>query len=335
MMGPEIVAVDPASPDAAVIARAAALLKQGELIAIPTETVYGLAANALDVAAVQRIFEAKGRPASNPVIVHTFNAESARALAGDWPESARKLAAAFWPGPLTLVLQTSAIVPAIVTAGGPTVALRVPGHAVARAVIEAAGTPLAAPSANVSEGLSPTRAEHVVASLGGRLAMVLDAGPCTVGIESTVIDLTGDRPRILRPGMITAAMIEAVVGPLDTSPLGTAIARSPGQMAKHYAPRAPVCIASEDCIDDIVRQAEHHGPIVMIRIKYDSNDHNHNKFLTVITMPDDAIHYATVLYMTLHEADRAQPSLIIIESPPETAEWAAVHDRLSRMGSWR
>src|SRR5262249_25608873 len=183
--------------------------------AFPTETVYGLSANALDAAAVSRIFEAKGRPASNPLIVHVADIAAARALVAVWPQSADSLAARFWPGPLTLVLPKGERVPAIVTPGGPTVAPRVPAHPVALALLRAAEIPLAAPSANRSTRLSPTRAEHVLADLGGRIEMVLDAGATPAGLESTVLDLASAPPRLLRPGPIGLHDLEALVGPLS------------------------------------------------------------------------------------------------------------------------
>jgi len=196
--------------------RAAELLRAGQLVAIPTETVYGLAANALDEAAVRRIFAAKGRPYSSPLIVHVADLAMARDMAREWPPEAEKLAERFWPGPLTIIVPKSDRVPDIVTAGLPSVALRMPAHPVALAVIRAAGVPLAAPSANRFTQLSPTTAQHVRDALGDAVDLVLDGGPCTVGIESTVISLTGPIPRILRPGMISQTQIEDVIGPVES-----------------------------------------------------------------------------------------------------------------------
>ena len=190
------------------------MLRGGGLAAFPTETVYGLGANALDAAAVARIFAAKGRPANNPLIVHLADAAQVREIAADWPESASRLAERFWPGPLTLVLPRRDIVPDIVTARGPTVAVRVPAHPVAQALLRAAALPLAAPSANRSTELSPTRAEHVLRGLEGRIDLLLDGGPTAGGIESTVLDVTIMPPRLLRPGLIGVAQLEAVIGPL-------------------------------------------------------------------------------------------------------------------------
>src|SRR5262249_34135404 len=184
-MGTILCAVDPHSPNAEAITGAARLLRAGGLVAFPTETVYGLGANALDASAVARIFAAKGRPANNPLIVHVAEADEARQVAADWPEAAARLAERFWPGPLTLVLPKRAIVPDAVTANGPTLAVRVPAHPVAQALLRAAGVPVAAPSANRSTELSPTRAEHVLRGLDGRIDVLLDGGPTAGGIEST------------------------------------------------------------------------------------------------------------------------------------------------------
>src|SRR5262249_4015308 len=229
----------------------------GGLVAFPTETVYGLGASALDAVAVGRIFAAKGRPANNPVIVHVACAEEAQALAAVWPESAARLAARFWPGPLTLVLPRCAIVPAVVTAGGPTVAIRVPAHPVALALLAEARIPIAAPSANRSTSLSPTRAEHVLRGLDGRIEMILDGGPTAGGLESTVLDVTTEPPRLLRPGLITPGQIEAEVGavarprlPRSVSERGAPAskepARSPGLSRRHYAPTTPLECVAED-----------------------------------------------------------------------------------------
>src|SRR5437763_8542920 len=233
--------------DSAAIASAADVLRSGGLVAFPTETVYGLGANALDADAVGRIFAAKGRPAANPIIVHVADAAGVGAVVADWPDAAARLAERFWPGPLTLVLPKRDAVPDVVTAGGPTVAVRVPAHPVAHALLRAAGVPVAAPSANRSSELSPTTAGHVLHGLGGRIDLILDAGPCPGGIESTVLDVTNDPPRLLRPGLVTPAQIEAVIGPIQRfgEPAGSVL-RSPGLLAKHYAPRAPLELAGDD-----------------------------------------------------------------------------------------
>jgi L-threonylcarbamoyladenylate synthase len=281
--------------------RAAELLRAGQLVAIPTETVYGLAANALDEAAVRRIFAAKGRPYSSPLIVHVADLAMARDMAREWPPEAEKLAERFWPGPLTIIVPKSDRVPDIVTAGLPSVALRMPAHPVALAVIRAAGVPLAAPSANRFTQLSPTTAQHVRDALGDAVDLVLDGGPCTVGIESTVISLTGPIPRILRPGMISQTQIEDVIGPVESG----AGVESPGQHPKHYSPRTRVVVGEPP--------REGHG------IRLDSSN-----------MPRDAAAYAELFYGKLHELDQHGYAWIAIELPPDTPEWAGVRDRITR-----
>lgn len=295
------------------IARAATLLRAGELVAFPTETVYGLGANALDEAAVRRIYEAKGRPPTSPLIVHVDSIEMARGLAAEWSATADALAQAFWPGPLTLVVPKRAHVPDIVTSGLPSVGLRMPAHPVALALIHAAGMPLAGPSANRFTELSPTTAEHVRSSLGSRVAMILDGGPCTVGIESTVVALAmGARPVILRPGRITAAQLAAAIGgPIELHAAGSVDADAahpaPGMHSKHYSPRTPLFIAGK-----IAPSSSH-----LARVN-------------LASMPASPEAYAAALYATLHKLDDEGYDAIVVEMPPDQPEWAAVRDRLSR-----
>ena len=281
------------------IQKAAALLRAGRLVAFPTETVYGLGANALDEAAVRRIFEAKGRPLTSPLIVHVASVEMARGLASKWPDEAEKLARRFWPGPLTLVVPKAGHVPDLVTAGLPSVGVRMPAHPVAMALLEAAGVPVAAPSANRFTELSPTTAEHVRAAFPD--IAILDGGPCAVGIESTVLLLTGAVPRILRPGMVTRGEIESVVGPVEEG----GGAESPGQHPKHYSPRTPVYL------DEMPRNGQGFR-------------------LNLSDMPGDAAGYAQRLYSLLHELDGRGYDWISIEMPPAGPEWAGVLDRLRR-----
>jgi L-threonylcarbamoyladenylate synthase len=281
--------------------QAAALLRAGRLVAFPTETVYGLGANALDEAAVRRIFEAKGRPFSSPLIVHVASIEMARELAREWPIEADLLGRRFWPGPLTLIVPKNEKVPALVTAGLPSVGLRIPAHPVARALLEAAGIPVAAPSANRFTELSPTTAEHVREGLGDAVDLVLDGGPCTVGIESTVLSLAGPRPRILRPGMITRTQIEEVIGPVEVG----GGAESPGQRAHHYRPRTPVALGA----------SPREGRGVRLEIA------------------GDPAAWAERLYATLHDLDRQGYDWIAIDLPPDTQEWAGIRDRLLRAAS--
>jgi L-threonylcarbamoyladenylate synthase len=312
--------------------RAGRVLRSGGLVAFPTETVYGLGANALDAAAVQRIFAAKGRPANNPLIVHLASREQVRLVAADWPEVAARLAERFWPGPLTLVLPRGPRVPDIVTAGGPTVAVRVPAHPVATALLAAAGVPLAAPSANRSNRLSPTRAEHVLADLDGQIDLILDSGPARGGIESTVLDVTVVPPRLLRPGLVTPAEIEAVVGPIDRPqvPAGQVALRSPGLLARHYAPRTPL-VAVEGDAEPLVRRlcaAGERVGWVTFRTHPSAPDG-----CTLAPMPADPEGYAAALYAVLHALDASGVDRIVVSMPPDTEEWLGVRDRLRRASS--
>jgi L-threonylcarbamoyladenylate synthase len=321
----EVLRVHPASPDPAAIARAADVLRGGGLVAFPTETVYGLGANALDARAVAGIFEAKGRPAFNPLIVHAANVSAVRALVARWPPAADTLAARFWPGPLTLVLPKAPAIPHIVTGGLDDVAVRIPAHPVALALLRACGLPIAAPSANRSTEISPTTAEHVTKALGDRVALVLDGGPTTVGIESTVLDLAGERPRLLRPGMVTVRELEAAIGPLDrrTEP-SDALPRAPGQLARHYAPRARlvICRADEGLGILEASTARPTGAIVVTAAHWPA-DH-------VEMLPADPAGYAARLYAALHALDDLGCRLIVAEALPDAPGWMALQDRLRR-----
>jgi L-threonylcarbamoyladenylate synthase len=338
----KLVRIDPASPDPDVIARAAQVIRTGGLVAFPTETVYGLGANALDAAAVRHVFEAKGRPAANPIIVHVADEETARRLSRSWPADAAKLARAFWPGPLTLVVEKKAIVPDAVTAGGPTVALRVPGHPVAQALLRAARVPIAAPSANRSTEISPTRAEHVIKSLGDRVNLVLDAGPASGGLESTVVDVTSRPARILRLGLISPEEIRAVVGSvaaLDSPsqgavesgagriPAADAPRRSPGQLSRHYAPRARLeCLNNSAArVSELLASGRRVGWLTL-----GPSDSASTVALQVSEMPVESDAYAAALYAALHELDAAGVEYIIVEAPPAGEAWLAIHDRLRR-----
>ncbi len=330
-MNTEIAVIDPRNPDPRLIARAGELLRTGRLVVFPTETVYGLGANALDPAAVRRIFTAKGRPPTNPVIVHIADFSAVANVAADWPASAARLTERFWPGPLTIVVPKNPAVPDEVTAGGPTVAIRCPNHPVALALLRAADVPVAAPSANRSTGLSPTRAEHVMKSLGGRIDLILDAGPCPGGIESTVVDVTGPVVRILRPGLITVPMLEEVVGPVEVASRDEGVARSPGRMEKHYSPRTPVVLTqSRDETIAAVRDVLWSGQRVGVLLR-DSPSFNEIMVVPCYRfLPDDPPRYAAWMYQALHEFDEKHLSAIVIELPPDTPEWAAIRDRLFR-----
>jgi L-threonylcarbamoyladenylate synthase len=241
-----IIRVDPSAPDAAAIQQAAEILLRGGLVAFPTETVYGLGANALDAAAVQRIFIAKGRPASDPLIVHIAALDQLDSLAEDVPALARTLAQAFWPGPLTLVLKRRAAIPATVSAGRDTVAVRIPDHAVPLALVRAAGVPIAAPSANLVTRPSPTNAAHVIEDLDRRIDLLLDGGPTPIGLESTVLDLTSAQPTLLRPGGISIEALRQYIPELSFTPRyiehDSAVSASPGMLLKHYSPRAELLL---------------------------------------------------------------------------------------------
>jgi L-threonylcarbamoyladenylate synthase len=288
------------------IERAAELIRAGRLVAFPTETVYGLGANALDAVAVERIFAAKGRPRTSPLIVHVASIEMAREVAAEWPGAAETLARRYWPGPLTLVLPKLAIIPDIVTAGLPTVGLRVPAHPMALELIRAAGVPIAAPSANRFTELSPTAAAHVATELAD---YVLDGGPARVGIESTVLSLVG-HAMLLRPGVIPLPEIESLIGPVETAAAPESGAHaSPGMHARHYRPRTPLYLLG-------AHDAPPAGRGAWLRIGRE--------------MPADATAYAAVLYETLHRLDAEGFDWIAVETPPETPEWAGVLDRLRR-----
>jgi L-threonylcarbamoyladenylate synthase len=331
-----VLAVDPLAPGPAVIARAAAVLRDGGLVAFPTETVYGLGAVALDAEAVGRIFAAKGRPAHNPLIVHVPDEAGARAVAGEWPAAAALLAARFWPGPLTLVVPKAATVPDVVTAGGPTVAVRVPAHPVALALLRAAAVPVAAPSANRSTQLSPTRAEHVLRDLAGRIDLLLDGGPTVGGIESTVLDLTSTPPRLLRPGLIEAAALEAVIGPVvrppQTLPSAAAPLSSPGMLPRHYAPRTPLECREGDTARGRVEELGAAGRRVGW-LSFGGPSHAPAPGVVVVPLPAEPAGYAAGLYAALHALDELGLDRIVVSLPLDTAPWLAVRDRLRRASS--
>jgi L-threonylcarbamoyladenylate synthase len=293
------------NPDSS-IARAAELIRAGRLVAFPTETVYGLGANALDPDAVARIFAAKGRPRTSPLIVHVDSIEMARTLASDWSAAADLLARRYWPGPLSLVVPKRPLVPDIVTAGLPTVGLRMPAHPLALELIRAAGVPIAAPSANRFTELSPTAAAHIPEALAD---YTLDGGPARVGIESTVLSLV-DAPTLLRPGVISITELEALIGPILQGAQGAAPVEGahagPGMHARHYRPATPLYL------DTVARE----GKGIVLRMGRE--------------MPADPQSYAAVLYETLHHLDAQSLDWIAIEPPPDTPEWAGILDRLRR-----
>jgi len=319
------------------IAAAAERLRSGRLVAFPTETVYGLGADALNAAAVARVFAAKGRPSNNPLIVHVDSIAMAKRVVREWPEGAEALAKAFWPGPLTIVLPKSENVPGLVTGDGPNVAVRAPKHPVALALIGAFGGPIVGPSANKSGFVSPTTAWHVHQEFADADVMVLDGGACEVGIESTVVSLVG-APRVLRPGAISATEISAVLGvkvaegraKTLASGLASGAMESPGQLASHYAPRSPAILVDAAKLQKALREAE--GPCVVLGPLLTSLPRQHR----VIPMPMDARAYASRVYAALREADALMPAMIAIVKPTivkgaaDEALWRAIMDRLKR-----
>jgi L-threonylcarbamoyladenylate synthase len=329
----EVISIETPAQFNEAVRRATELLRAGQVVALPTETVYGLAANALNAEAVQRIYEVKGRPAENPIIVHVASLSMALRCVSVWPPMADTLAAAFWPGPLTLVLPRSNEIPPLVTAGGPTVGVRWPSHPFIQAVINACGFPLAAPSANRSNQLSPTTAEHARKSLGAKIPLIIDGGASNVGIESTVLDLASTPPRLLRPGMVSADSLQSVLG-TDSLAIGGAaevIARSPGHLPRHYAPAAKLVVLPWRDEADLAAKISKFG---LAREKIHIVAYNHipirEKFGRVAVIPADAEAYARALYGELHQCDEMGAQLIVVESPPSGERWRAIGDRLRR-----
>jgi L-threonylcarbamoyladenylate synthase len=312
------------------VKRAADILRAGGLVAFPTETVYGLGADATNPAAVAKIFAAKGRPPTNPLIVHVADLDTAKRYAAEWNDAAQTLAAVWWPGPLALVLPKKPEIVDAVSAGRPTVALRVPDHPLALELLREFGGPVAAPSANKSNHVSPTTAAHVREELGDAVDLVLDGGPCSVGIESTVVDLTGEKPVILRHGGVPRRKVEAIVGPVEV--FGGSVktgeaAASPGQHAKHYAPRTPA-VRFETPQRGLIRPNASDGtpnglmavsPLVVLK-----------KWGPIVAMPNSPEMYATNFYAVLRELDAMGLREIFIELPPARPEWEAVRDRIIR-----
>ncbi|UQU66064.1 threonylcarbamoyl-AMP synthase [Couchioplanes caeruleus] len=306
--------------DAGGIRRAADLLRAGSVVAFPTETVYGLGADAFSEQAVAEVYRLKNRPSWNPLIVHVPGVGAARGLAVEWPEVADRLAAAFWPGPLTLVVERA---PHLTQVGADTgtIAVRVPAHPVALRLLEACGLPLAAPSANRSEGISPTTAGHVLRSLPD-VPLVLDGGPASWGIESTVLDVTGPVPRLLRPGALGLREIREVTGKvLLPEDVADGSARpSPGMSKRHYAPRAKVVLTDEvdlALVDETVGVLTYETAVPL-------------KGGSAEILSADPREYAADFYAALHRLDDAGVATILVKSPPETEEWLAIRDRLGR-----
>jgi L-threonylcarbamoyladenylate synthase len=353
----EVLRVDPDRPDPAVIARAAGRLREGGLVAFPTETVYGLGAHALDRVAVRRLFEAKQRPSTDPLIVHVDSVEQLSSLASSVPDSARVLGRRFWPGPLTLVLPRSRDVPDEVTAGLDTVAVRVPSHPVARALIAAAAVPVAAPSANLFSRPSATQASHVIEDLDGRIDLVLDAGPATIGVESTVLDLSGETPTVLRPGAITVDMLREALPRVDvrgasrdreSGASASVPMPSPGMLEKHYSPRAALTLyegtgtAAVTSLTGAARAALADGKFVGV-IAYDDDlaslpvrDSSSRLLVRTIGSHHSAETVASRLYGALRELDAAGVDLILVHGFADGRGLGlAVQDRLRRAAAGR
>lgn len=328
MIKTRILAVDADRPDAEAIAEAADALARGGLVAFATETVYGLGAIATDSRAVGGIFEAKGRPSFNPLIVHASAIDQARAFAGEWSDAAQRLAEAFWPGPLTIVVPKTPAIPEIVTAGGATVGLRVPAPKVARALIARVGLPVAAPSANRSNRVSPTRAEHVLADLDGRIDLILDSGPTAVGLESTVLNLASDPPKILRPGPIGLDELAPFVEGLGPRAVDQATERglaSPGMLPVHYAPRTrAVRVESAD------RLAEIDWPARAGLLALSTFDPGAIPIAVERLEFLDPIAASRGLYAAMRDLDGRGLDLIVVLMPPPGRGWDALRDRLTR-----
>ena len=331
---PRVLSVDPQQPAPAILAEARDVLARGGLVAFPTETVYGLGARGLDARAVAKIFRAKGRPSGHPVILHVDGEAMAQSLCASWSELASRYAHAFWPGPLTLVVPKAASVPTEVTGGLDCVGIRAPAHPVARALIEAVGEPLAAPSANAHTHVSPTTADHVVRSLGDRVDLVLDGGPCAVGIESTVLDLSAHPPRVLRPGGVSLEALLAIEPRTlhDVVRLETDAPRAaPGMAAKHYAPRARVVLTAQgvaSVAEALSREAP--GAAVAALVISDAARNAATGVRFVEQLPSEPVGYAQRLFAALFSAEAANVEVIVIEGVPSDPPWWAVRDRLMR-----
>jgi len=312
---------------AAEIARAAATLAAGGVVAFPTETVYGLGADASSAPAVAKIYALKGRPNDHPVIVHLARAEQLCDWARDIPAIAHELGKRFWPGPLTLVLRRAPRVLDAVTGGQDTVAIRVPSHPIAQALLQAFGGGVAAPSANRFGRVSATTAAHVREEFGAAVDMVLDGGECDVGIESTIVDVSGAHPTLLRPGGVKVAALEAVLGATLTM-AGRAAPRAPGTLAAHYAPATPLMLVDPDLAPELIRSlARQEKSLAVLSF---SALRPILPGLTWVAAPPDVDGYAHALYANLRALDAARADLIVIERPPERPEWLAVLDRLTR-----
>jgi L-threonylcarbamoyladenylate synthase len=342
----KIVQVDPHHPEMAVLEYAAGLLQQGEVVVFPTETVYGLGADALQPQAIEAIFVAKGRPFSDPLIIHIADKSTLETLAVDIPSIAHKLMEAFWPGPLTLILSAGPRVPSLVTAGLPTVAIRMPSHPIALALIRATGSPIAAPSANRFMHISPTTAQHVLADLNGRVPLILDGGPCEVGVESTVLDLCAARPTILRPGGVSMEALRAVLPAVQSPPSRPPIDHpsqqaampqtSPGQMLTHYAPAVPtllfegkIAMVREAMLNEIHRR-QAQGEQVGVLIADEDLPAFRASGVHIYTLGNSIDHIAQHLFTGLRQLEEAGVQTILCRSFATQGLGLAVRDRLRK-----
>lgn len=312
--------------DPASIADAVIRLRAQRLVAVPTETVYGLAARTLDPASIEEIYRVKGRPKDNPLIAHVSSIEMAKSLVTHWPQEADRLALVLWPGPLTIVLPKASTVPSVSTGGRDSIAIRIPAHSVALEVIHRLGEPISAPSANQSGSLSPTEARHVLSDFVDHDLLVLDGGPCRVGLESTVVDLRGPHPAVLRPGVVTPNRLSAILGVGVTAPDVDGQSDSPGTSSSHYAPgtETRLCSAEEAGGEDVA----------VVFVGEDASVKKAPGRFEVALPPDPEI-AGSLLYSTLHAADLSGASRIDVVPPPSTPAWAAIHDRLQRAAAPR
>jgi L-threonylcarbamoyladenylate synthase len=340
----KVIRVDPDAPDPDIIATAAALLRDGRLVAFPTETVYGLGANALDEAAIDRIYRAKQRPASDPVIAHIDTLSQLNLLAAELPASIHATLSAFWPGPLTVVVRRAANVPANIAAGLDTVAVRMPSHPVARALISAAGVPVAAPSANTFTRPSATTAAHVLEDLQGRVDLVLDGGPTTIGLESTVLDMTQSPPAVLRPGGVPLEALRALIPDVVSIPRYVqedTPAASPGQMMRHYSPRAPVTLFSgaQEPVLAAMREVAQARQAAGQRVGVLAADEDISQFETAhiiaLGSRDDLASVGHNLFAALRELDTQGVDMILVRDFGRDGLGAALWDRLLRAAEGR
>ena len=329
----QVLELDPERPQQEAIELAASIIRKGGLVAFPTETVYGLGADAMNENAVRKIFEAKARPADNPCIVHVHSRDMLDRVAGSVGDKAERLIQKFWPGPLTLVLERKPEVAPSVSAGLSTVAVRMPGNRIALELIRAATTPIAAPSANASGRPSPTTAAHVLEDLGGRIDLILDGGTTNIGIESTVLDMTTEPPMILRPGWITQEMLIEAIGPVERSGSDEELRRSPGTHHRHYSPRARVILieqGSAELLERVCREHLKEGAVGFIGhtrlVIDDASFHS-------IQLGEFAREYAHSIYAALRELDKKNPRVIVVEGISDAGEGTAVMERLRRAAS--